>query len=158
MSYDPMISSFQRSPDLDHRSFLHGRALGLAWMLCAALLLASCGTAIPRQSGSHEALTDRLYFGRGLADGGSVSDAEWERFVAEAIVPSFPDGHTVWRAEGAWRDSAGQIVREASFVVELIHDDDRALDAGIEMIIASYKLRFHQESVLWVRTPARVRF
>lgn len=103
-------------------------------------------------------IDDRLYFGRSIADGGSVSDAEWERFVGEVILHHFPDGHSVWRAEGAWRDSTGAVVREASFVLELIHPADDAIDSAIDRIIAAYKSRFRQESVLWVRIPAQVRF
>jgi Protein of unknown function (DUF3574) len=127
-------------------------------LLCAALLLGSCATGIPQQTGAHAALSDRLFFGRNIPGGGSVSDADWERFVAETVVPRFPAGHTVWRAEGAWRDSAGAIVREASFVLELVHADDPAVDTAIEALIAAYKTRFRQDAVLWVRTAARIRF
>jgi hypothetical protein len=124
----------------------------------AALLLAGCATSLPRQAGATASIDDRLYFGRNIAGGGAVADADWDRFVVDAIVARFPDGHTVWRADGAWRDSTGAVIREPSFVLELIHPDDRSSDAAIEAIIAAYKKLFHQESVLWVRTPAQVRF
>jgi hypothetical protein len=134
----------------------HGTRVCLA--LCAALLLASCGATIPRQSGSAGAIGDRLYFGRSIPGGGSVSDQDWDRFVDEIVVPAFPDGHTVWRADGAWRDPGGRITREATFVLELVHDDAPGHDAAIEAIIAAYKSRFHQQSVMWARSAVSVRF
>jgi len=129
-----------------------------AMLLLATLLLSSCAPVLPPQPGGMRMIDDRLYFGRSIPSGGSVSDAEWERFVGEVILHHFPDGHTVWRAEGAWRDSTGAVVRESSFVLELLHVDDAAVDSAIDTIIAAYKRRFRQEAVLWVRIPAQVRF
>ena len=135
----------------------HRVLLRLTAPLLIALHLASCAASVPLQQGAHAALCDRLYLGRSIAGGGSVSDADWELFVAGVVVPAFPDGHTVWRAEGAWRGADGSVVREPSFVLELIRDNGSG-DAAIETIINTYKSRFRQESVLWVRAPVWVRF
>jgi hypothetical protein len=103
-------------------------------------------------------LLDRLYFGRAMPGGGTVTDDAWRGFLRDVITPRFPDGLTVWHAEGQWRDDAGAIVREESFVLELIHPDEERFDIGIDEIIGMYREQFHQESVLRVRSEARVGF
>jgi hypothetical protein len=100
-------------------------------------------------------VSDRLYFGRMRADG-LVSEADWAAFLADEVTPRFPQGLTVWSANGQWRDSASRITREPTFILELVHplsaDDDTALRA----IVAEYRRRFAQESVLWVRDRVNV--
>src|SRR5262245_42341316 len=66
-------------------------------------------------------IADRLYFGRDIPSGGTVSEADWQGFLRDVVTPRFPDGLTEWRAHGQWRGANGEIVREESFVLELIH-------------------------------------
>jgi hypothetical protein len=103
-------------------------------------------------------IADRLYFGRSIPDGGTVSDTAWAAFLREVVTPRFPDGLTVLRGDGQWRDSTGVIVREASFVLELYHPASAEADAALDEIAAEYKRRFAQESVMRVRASADVRF
>lgn len=49
-------------------------------------------------------VADRLFLGRQIPGGGMVSDADWTAFLAEVVTPRFPEGLTVWRAEGQWLD------------------------------------------------------
>jgi len=130
----------------------------LAALLLAAVIAPGCASAVRSLPGGMPGVDDRLYFGRTIPGGGTVSDADWEDFLRRVVTPRFPDGLTVWSAEGQWRDGSGAIVSEKSFVLELLHPDDRAVDAAIEEIIARYREMFRQESVLQVRTPAQLRF
>ncbi|HEX4600382.1 MAG TPA: DUF3574 domain-containing protein [Gemmatimonadales bacterium] len=104
------------------------------------------------------AVEDRLYFGRDCASGCSVSDADFTAFLNEVVTPRFPGGLTVWRAVGRWRDSTGTVVREDSFVLDLVHDEAAAADVAIRDIVDAYKRRFHQTSVLLVRQGVRVSY
>ncbi|HST61264.1 MAG TPA: DUF3574 domain-containing protein, partial [Longimicrobium sp.] len=103
-------------------------------------------------------VSDRLYFGRGIPGGGTVSDTAWAAFLREAVTPRFPAGLTVLRGEGQWRDEAGVIIQEATFVLELLHPPGAEADAALDEIAAEYKRRFRQESVMRVRASADVRF
>jgi hypothetical protein len=136
------------------------RAALLLPLLLAALVSAGCSSAsvVRDLKGSRTAIDDRLYFGRSIPGGGLVSDSAWAGFLRDIVTPRFPAGLTAWRAQGQWRGDSGGIVHEESFVVELIHDDDAAVDAAIDAIIESYRGAFDQEAVMLVRTPARVRF
>ena len=45
---------------------------------------------------------------------GSVSELEWQIFLRDEVTKRFPDGLTVWEAEGQWLSPAGSIDREQS--------------------------------------------
>lgn len=103
-------------------------------------------------------LADRLFCGLSIPGGGEVSEAEWRAFVAEEVTPRFPDGLTIWRAEGQWRGADGVLVREPVLVIEVLHQHDLRIDRKIIEIAEAYKTRFRQESVMRVTMPARLEF
>src|SRR5437868_14079907 len=88
--------------------------------LLLALTSAAC-VSLPRRDGLRDAHLERLYFGRNIGDSAVVSDSAWAAFVRETITTAFPEGATVWDAAGQWRAPDGTVVRERSFVVELLH-------------------------------------
>jgi hypothetical protein len=133
-----------------------------AFALVALVTFVSFGGCAPFIRSSHQPpandvmLSDRLVFGRNIPSGGVVSDSAWEVFVREIVSPRLPDGLTIWRAEGQWRDAEGRVVREPSLVLEVFHRHDTAIDLALREIAAEYKRRFRQEAVLRAATPARV--
>ena len=100
-----------------------------------------------------------LLFGRDIGDRVGVSEPAWRRFVAREITPRFPDGLTVTNATGQWRDQASRkMVREPSKRVEIVlpgHPDD---GARLDAVVAAYKRRFHQRSVVVIVQSACVSF
>jgi hypothetical protein len=121
-----------------------------------ALLLSACATVQP--SVSEAVLADRLFCGLSIPGGGEVAEADWRAFVAEEVTPRFPDGLTIWRAEGQWRGADGMIVREPSLIIEILHAHDVRIDRKIVEIAEAFRKRFQQESVLRVTMPARMEF
>jgi hypothetical protein len=89
-----------------------------------------------------------LYFGLSHPYG-SVSETQWRAFLREQVTPRFPDGLTVWEANGQWRRDDGKIAHERAKILLLVHEDSAAIRPALEAIIASYKQRFYQQSVLW---------
>ncbi len=89
-----------------------------------------------------------LFFGRNIAGVGEVSEAEFETFVDNVITPHFPDGLTVFNANGHFQDSKGEIVAESSKVVSLILEDTETNEKAIDEIVEAYIEQFQQESVL----------
>lgn len=61
----------------------------------------------------------------------------------------FPDGLTVWEAEGQWRTPAGSIDQEQSKVLLLVHPDTAAARQALQSVIEAYRKAFDQPSVLW---------
>jgi hypothetical protein len=89
-----------------------------------------------------------LYFGL-TRPSGTVSEQEWRDFVRQQVTPRFPDGLTMWEAEGQWQQADGKISRERSKVLLLVHDDSAGARATLGALVTTYKRRFEQESVLW---------
>ena len=109
-----------------------------------AAALAACAQTPP---GCRDATVSRLYLGRD-SPRGDVAEAAWDDFVAEVVSPRFPAGFTTFDARGQWRADNGQLLHEASRVVEVVHDGDAAALAAIDAIGAEYRRRFDQEAVL----------
>jgi hypothetical protein len=129
-------------------------------LVAFAVLGAGCATPPPSLSPNSPCapvVVERLYFGMTYASG-TVGEAEWRAFVARSITPRFPDGLTSYEATGQWRDAKGQIVRQPSRVVELLHPEGEAPSRAVAEIAAAYKREYGQEAVLVVRTRAEACF
>ena len=101
---------------------------------------------------------ERLYFGRNIADTAVVSDSAWTTFVRDVLTPSFPEGATVFNASGQWLAPNGVLVREPSWVVELLHPATRESETRVQSVIDAYKSRFAQQAVLRMVTSVRATF
>ena len=89
-----------------------------------------------------------LYFGTARPKG-TVSELEWQIFLRDEVTTRFPDGLTVWDAQGQWRAAGGTVDQERSKVLLLVHGDSAAARANILAVIAKYRQAFDQQSVLW---------
>jgi len=116
------------------------------------------GIPIRRAAAIGDTVADRLYFGRSIPDGGTVTDSAWSAFLREVVTPRFPDGLTVYQTYGQWREPDGRIAREESFVLEVVHPAGPAADADLRQIAEAYKERFRHMAVMRVTIPARQRF
>jgi Protein of unknown function (DUF3574) len=123
--------------------------------LSALLLLAACAapTPPPQPAGCGLDAGDTRYavqmlFGRAIGTEGEVSEDEWRDFLTRVVTPAFPEGLTVFDAQGQWRDTAtGAVVREPSKVVLVFVADTAAAMPRLEAIADAYKVRFKQQAV-----------
>ena len=93
-------------------------------------------------------LRTTLYFGLARPKG-AVSELEWQLFLRDEVTARFPEGLTVWEAEGQWRRSDGVVDHERSKVLLLVHADTPAARAAVLGLIERYRRSFDQQSVLW---------
>lgn len=93
-------------------------------------------------------LRTTLYFGTARPKG-TVSELEWQLFMRDEVTPRFPDGLTVWNAEGQWRAPSGNTEHEHTKILLLVHQDTPAAREAIKALIARYRKAFDQQSVLW---------
>ncbi|MBI4203473.1 MAG: DUF3574 domain-containing protein [Betaproteobacteria bacterium] len=103
-------------------------------------------------------VADRLFLGREIPGGGFVSDEEWAAFLSEVVTPHFPDGLTIWRAQGQWLDPRGNLVQEPVFVLEVFHRGGTDAEASVQAIAIEYKRRFRQDAVLRITAPIKLHF
>ena len=119
---------------------------------CAPLQNSGC------RDGERALVHDALYFGTGKPQGGIVTPQEWDDFLRRTVTPRFPQGLSVLPASGQWQGADGAIVRENSYLLQLVHPNDEASEAAVTAIVADYKSRFHQEAVLRARSRTCVSF
>ena len=103
---------------------------------------AECGATTAAQ------VRTTLYFGSARPKG-SVSELEWQLFLRDEVTPRFPDGLTVWDAEGQWRAPQGVLEHERTKVLLLVHADTAAARASVLAVTERYRKIFEQQSVLW---------
>ena len=103
---------------------------------------AECGAATAAQ------VRTTLYFGSARPKG-SVSELEWQLFLRDEVTSRFPDGLTVWDAEGQWRAPQGSVEHERTKVLLIVHPDTPAARQLVQAVIERYRKMFDQQSVLW---------
>jgi Protein of unknown function (DUF3574) len=138
----------------------------LPYIIPIAMVITACTAnpspgpipALSCPGGDTVLVRETLYFGRNRPGGGTVSDAEWQRFLAEVVTPRFPSGLTVQEASGQWQGAGGAVEQERSEIVTLYHPDTEASRRSIHEIALEYKRRFQQEAVLRERAPTCARF
>lgn len=86
-----------------------------------------------------------------------ISDQDWQRFRDEQIVTRFPDGFTLYGAQGYWR-SAATTCAEPTMVLMVVSPDREDAARKLDEIARSYKQRFHQEAVLQIRSEVDADF
>jgi hypothetical protein len=67
----------------------------------------------------------------------------------DEVSPRFPQGFTIWQADGQWRDSEGRIHRERAKVLLLVHENTAAVREALQGLVINYKRNFQQQSMLW---------
>jgi hypothetical protein len=118
---------------------------------CIAML-AGCATAqLACPSGMAAMKSDLLYFGTN-SPRGPVTAQQWTAFLEETVTPRFPDGLSVWPASGQWKSAAGPILREDSYVLNIVHAGSAAEEQAFADLIDAYVGMFSQESVLRVQS------
>lgn len=124
----------------------------LASIIALTLTITACASRHEFACKREEQLltNDLLYFGRAKVNG-SVTPEEWAQFLKDTVTPRFPQGLTAWPASGQWRAPDGFVVREDSYVLNLVHPADEASETGVLEVIATYKSQFQQLAVLRVR-------
>jgi hypothetical protein len=129
-------------------------------LLPAAMLLTACaGTSpvSPCHPSEERSVMETVYFGTNMP-GGRLSPEDWRVFRDEVITPRFPDGLTSFKAEGQWRNKAGEIESESTYVLQVVHPGSPQTAAAIREVASIYQSRFHQESVLRVRSDSCISF
>lgn len=103
-----------------------------------------------------------LFFGTAIRHGEHVRHldaSEWHGFVESAIVPRLTDGFTVLEGKGFYRSASdGASGRENTYILMVAHRNDAEINTKLSTIVADYKSRFQQESVLRLDQCGAYRF
>ena len=97
------------------------------------------------------------HFGQENSDGSVVSETEWSEFLAYVVTPRFPNGLTVFDAQGQWLDTvADRLYREGKKVLNILVPSEATADAKqtLDEIADVYVERFGQQAVFKTSVPA----
>jgi hypothetical protein len=124
---------------------LAGAATGSAFQAAATQPAPAPSTACG--SASTAQLRTTLYFGT-TRPTGAVSELEWQMFLRDEVTQRFPDGLTVWDAQGQWKSAKGVVEQGGAKVLLVVHPDTAAARASVQEVIERYRKSFEQESVM----------
>jgi len=124
--------------------------------LCLGLIFGGCHTWAG--ASSQRMVQTELYFGLMGPEGGIIADSSFDRFVRQEVTPQFPQGYTVMPAQGQWQMDDGEIVREPSRVILILHPREPQLSAKLDSIADRYCRSFDQEAVMRISRPVRASF
>ena len=126
--------------------FVAGVITGAAW----SPRVGAQGFTVVMDCGGSSAAQVRttLYFGLARPKG-EVTELEWQLFMRDEVTRRFPEGLTVWEADGQWRTPTGTLDHERSKVLLLVHADNAAARRSVQEVIEIYRKSFDQQSVLW---------
>lgn len=134
-----------------------------AYMLLIAVMTFSLAFLPGRGSGADTAcpkglkpVTEfRLFFGLAHEDGRTVTEEQWQEFLADTITPRFRAGLTVLDARGQWLTPKGVIEREpVKLLMGAVSGDTTASMKLVDEISAAFRERFKQDAVFRMSTPA----
>ena len=147
-----MVAASHRSshPIASHRRRI--AALAALAMIGLGLILPSPAVAqgAPCHAPALPMLRIELMFGRNVGDDLAVTEDAWAGFLANEVVPRFPDGFSVVDAAGPRTDkpTANLFLAEPSKIIIIIAPDGPDTEQRIAAIEAAYKTRFQQQSVV----------
>ena len=123
-------------------------ALATAFALLASPRISAAQELSCPLSNEKPMLVTQLFFGLSVKGRGHVTRSEWTAFVRHTVAPRFPDGFTVYEAEGQWLDPASHsVVRENSKVMIIATEDTAEVRTKITEVSDRYRKAFHQQSV-----------
>lgn len=95
-----------------------------------------------------------LFFGLTDKDGKTVTEEEWQQFLADTITPRFRAGLTVFDGRGQWLAPWGEVQREPVKVVlgATASDANQSMKL-VDEISAAYQTRFKQDAVFRIASP-----
>lgn len=79
-----------------------------------------------------------IYFGLTRLSG-TISERERQVFLREQVTARFPQGLTVWEADGQWQRPDGSINRERAKTLLPIHDGKAPALKALAEIVEGYR-------------------
>lgn len=130
--------------------------------VAACLAMTAFALAVPAQAQapwrSADTLKTEVYFGLRLPDGKQVSEEEWNKFLAEFVVPRFPNGLTVIDASGRSANAAktDTPVNPTKLLV-LVHPNVGDSQDKLAEVKTEFRKRFGKDAgIFHIDSPVRV--
>ncbi len=138
---------------------MHLQILCLITLMFSLTLYSCAGESDVHDDHAPEWLQTELYFGLLDGDGEEILESQWTDFLDSNITPRFPDGLTVLDVYGQYMLSSGDIIKQQTKILLVLHEDTDEYAQKIDTIISEFKALYNLEIVLEVVTkPESVTF
>ena len=117
-------------------------------LLCMMAILFLAGVAMGAGEAAQTWIKTELYFGLDIPGGGRVTQEQWADFLDSVLTKNFPQGLTVFRAYGQMQHENGEIEKQSTRVVSLVHPADPAVNVKIQDVIKAYREKFNKPQVM----------
>lgn len=107
---------------------------------------------------SNHWFSTEIYFGRRISAGGEISERQFADFLLNQVTPAFPTGMTVYDAYGQMQRRNGEIVKQKTKVVVLVHRNAKADEDAINKIIGAYRSGFGNPQVMLLTKEVKPQF
>lgn len=126
--------------------------------LCAVAILFMAAVAMGAGEAAQTWVKTELYFGLDIPGGGKVTPEQWSDFLDNVITKNFPQGLTVFEAYGQMRHESGEIEKQSTRVVFLVHPADPAVSAKVQDVLEAYREKFNKPQVMRLDTSVQPDF
>lgn len=99
-----------------------------------------------------------LFFGRNIPTGHEISEMEFADFLEEVVTKYFSKGLTVYDAYGQMKDSKGELQRQSTYVIIIVHEKTQENNNAIQEVINAYRKQFGMPEVMYLTTPIEAKF
>lgn len=119
--------------------------------------LSGCGNENTNDEAS-EWLESVVYLGMNIPGNGVVSEAQFQDFLENVVSKEFPLGITVFDSYGQMQKDDGEIEKQLTKVILIVHaNNDEELEA-VNRIIDEYRRRFGTPQAMHTKTEIYVEF
>lgn len=134
------------------------RALAVLALCALALVFASIATVQAQAPWrSADTLKTEIYFGLRVADGKLVSEEDWNKFLAEVVVPRFPTGLTVIDAAGRSANTPKTSdPANPTKILVLVHPNVGNSQDKLAQVKEEYRKRFGSGGIFHTDMPVRI--
>jgi hypothetical protein len=99
-----------------------------------------------------------IYFGRSISADREISERKFADFLLNQVTPAFPAGMTVYDAYGQMQRRNGEVVKQKTKVVVLVHRNAKADEEAINKIVAAYRSTFGNPQVMLLTKQVKPQF
>lgn len=132
----------------------------LICLVAAALFLPALGGCGSDDGSSEEGtwVQTEIYMGMNIPGDGVVTEADFQLFLEQVVSLEFPLGVTVYDSYGQMLEPDGDVEKQHTKVMLLVHEDSEENARAVERVIDAYRERFGEPQVMHTTTRIDVEF
>ena len=156
------MGTFVDAPAMRRRALLLGVLAAVSLLWCGQAVAKDDGKAVEARtttaSAAAQFVRTEIYLGRNLPGGREISRKEFGDYLNTVLTKEFPQGLTVVDAYGQMMEPGGKILKQATWLVIVVHENTSARTKAVDDAVAAYRARFKKAQVMRLSSPTSATF